>query len=100
LAGLGAATGLGILSGYEGRFINTLLPFFAVVALIAHALGWFAHRQWHRSLLGMIGPVLVALCDVAVLRSVVDRLPALHGPGLHGGCITLGPPRDSVSSAR
>jgi len=61
LASLGAAAGLGFFSGYESLFINTLLPGFAVVALVANALGWFAHRQWHRSVLGMVGPVLV-LC--------------------------------------
>ena len=59
LAGLGAAAGLGIFSGYEGLFLTTLLPLFAAVALIANALGWFRHRQWHRSLLGMIGPAMV-----------------------------------------
>ena len=24
-------------------------------------LGWFSHRQWHRSLLGSMGPILVLL---------------------------------------
>lgn len=33
-----------------------LLPLFAGLALLANALGWFSHRQWHRSVLGMIGP--------------------------------------------
>ena len=50
LASLGAAAGLGFLSEYEGLFINTLLPLFAGVALVANALGWFAHRRWLRSL--------------------------------------------------
>ena len=59
LASLGAAAGLGFLSEYEGLFINTLLPLFAGVALVANALGWFAHRRWLRSLLGMLGPALV-----------------------------------------
>jgi len=59
LASLGAAMGLGFLAGYEGLFINTLLPLFAAVALIANALGWLRHRQWHRSVLGMIGPAMV-----------------------------------------
>ncbi len=58
-AGLGAALGLGFLSRYEGLFINTLLPVFAGIALIANALGYLSHRQWHRSVLGMIGPALV-----------------------------------------
>ncbi|MBT2304999.1 organomercurial transporter MerC [Variovorax paradoxus] len=59
LASLGAAAGLGIFSEYEGLFISTLLPLFAAVALVANAIGWFSHRQWHRSLLGMIGPAMV-----------------------------------------
>ncbi len=29
-------------------FISKLLPLFAVVALLANALGWLSHRQWHR----------------------------------------------------
>ena len=53
------AAGLGFLGEYEGLFLNTLLPLFAAVALVANAVGWFRHRQWHRSLLGMIGPAIV-----------------------------------------
>lgn len=59
LASLGAAMGLGFLSGYEGLMITTLLPLFAGIALLANALGWFSHRQWRRSVLGMVGPALV-----------------------------------------
>lgn len=59
LASLGAAIGLGFLQQYEGLFISRLLPLFAVLALLANALGWLRHRQWHRSLLGMIGPAMV-----------------------------------------
>lgn len=59
LAGLGAAAGFGIFSGYEGLFLTTLLPLFAAVALIANAVAWLRHRQWHRSLLGTIGPAMV-----------------------------------------
>ena len=61
IASLGGALGLGFLSQWEGLFINTLLPVFAWVTLLASALGWFAHRQWLRSLIGMIGPVLLLL---------------------------------------
>ncbi|MGH8849041.1 MAG: MerC family mercury resistance protein, partial [Polaromonas sp.] len=42
-----------------GLFITRLLPLFAALALLANALGWLSHRQWHRSLLGMIGPTIV-----------------------------------------
>lgn len=61
IAGLGAAIGLGFLSQWEGLLVNTLLPLFAWTVLALHALGWIAHRQWHRSLLGMAGPVLLLL---------------------------------------
>ena len=39
IASLGAAVGLGFLSHWEGLFINTLLPLFAAVALVANVLG-------------------------------------------------------------
>lgn len=61
LASIGAAIGLGFLAQWEGLFINTLLPLFAGIALLANTLGWLAHRQWHRSALGMLGPTLVLL---------------------------------------
>jgi len=61
IASLGAAVGLGFLSQWEGLFINTLLPLFAWIALVLNGLGWFSHRQWHRSVLGMTGPVLLLL---------------------------------------
>lgn len=61
IASLGAALGLGYLSQWEGLFINTLLPLFAWLALVLNGLGWFSHRQWRRSLLGMMGPVLLLL---------------------------------------
>lgn len=61
IASLGAAVGLGFLSQWEGVFINTLLPLFAGLALVINALGWLSHRQWHRSLLGMLGPTVLLL---------------------------------------
>jgi len=61
IASLGAAVGLGFLAQWEGLFINTLLPAFAWLVLIRHALGWLAHRQWHRSLLGVLGPTVLLL---------------------------------------
>lgn len=61
VASFGAAIGLGFLAQWEGVFVNTLLPLFAAIALIANGLGWFSHRQWHRSLLGVIGPAMVLL---------------------------------------
>lgn len=61
IASLGAAIGLGFLGQWEGLFINTLLPGFAWLVLIINALGGFSHRQWQRSVLGMLGPTLVLL---------------------------------------
>lgn len=55
IASLGAAIGLGFLSQWEGLFVSTLLPLFAGLALLVNAAGWFSHRQWQRSLLGMLG---------------------------------------------
>lgn len=45
IAGLGAAIGLGFLARWEWLFVNTLLPLFAWVVLIANVLAWFNHRQ-------------------------------------------------------
>ena len=67
LASFGAAIGLGFLSQYEGLFISRLLPLFAALAFLANALGWFSHRQWLRSLLGMIGPAIVFAATVWLL---------------------------------
>ena len=61
IASLAAALGLGFLSQWEGLFINTLLPLFAWITLVINALGWFSHKQWHRSLLGILGPALLLL---------------------------------------
>lgn len=54
-------------SQYEGLFISRLLPLFAALAFLANALGWFSHRQWLRSLLGMIGPAIVFAATVWLL---------------------------------
>ncbi|MDP1691343.1 MAG: organomercurial transporter MerC [Burkholderiaceae bacterium] len=59
IASFGGAIGLGFLSQYEVMFVTVLLPLFATLALLANALGWLKHRQWHRSALGMVGPIIV-----------------------------------------
>ncbi len=61
LASIGAALGLGFLAQWEGLFVNTLLPLFAWIALGANALGGLSHRQWRRSLAGVVGPSIVLL---------------------------------------
>ena len=66
LASLGAALGLGFLSQFEAVFVTVLLPLFAALALLANALGWFNHRQWHRSVLGMVGPAIVLVASFTV----------------------------------
>ena len=66
LASLGAALGLGALSQYEALFVTRLLPLFALAALLANGLGWFSHRNWRRSALGMAGPAVV-LAAIALL---------------------------------
>lgn len=61
IASLGAAIGLGFLGQYEDAAFETLFPLFASIAIVAQIFGWFAHRQWWRTLLGLLGPVLLLL---------------------------------------
>ncbi|PHS28466.1 MAG: mercury transporter MerC [Robiginitomaculum sp.] len=61
IASIGAALGLGFLDQWEGLFLHTLMPLFALLALLANGLGWLAHRSFMRSLIGMLGPALVLL---------------------------------------
>jgi len=61
IASLGAAIGLGFLGQWEWTFINTLLPIFSWITLMVNALGWLSHRQWLRSALGMLGPIVLLL---------------------------------------
>lgn len=72
---IGAAIGLGFLSQWEDVFIN-VLPLFAVLVLVANGLGWLAHRQWRRSALGTIGPILVLIGWVSLMSGVLARGPA------------------------
>lgn len=59
LGTLAASIGLGALAQFEGLFINTLLPIFASIALLANIVSWFNHRSWYHSLLGIAGPCMV-----------------------------------------
>lgn len=81
LASFGAAIGLGFLSQFEGLFISRLLPLFAVLAFMANTLGWLNHRQWHRSLLGMVGVSIWDFVSPAHRRCGPDgcELPTKHG---------------------
>ncbi len=69
-ASLGAAIGLGFLTRWEPLFLK-ILPLFAAIVLVANGLGWLTHRQWHRSALGMIGPILVLIGRYAFTSSVL-----------------------------
>jgi len=61
LGSFGAAIGLGFLHQYEGLFLNTLLPIFAVIALAANVISFFIHKVWYRGLAGIAGPIMVLL---------------------------------------
>jgi len=71
IASFGGAIGLGFLSQYEGLFITVLLPLFASLALLANALGWLRHRQWQRSVLGMVGPVIVLVATFTMVENLL-----------------------------
>lgn len=60
-ASLGAMIGLGFLSRWEGVFVQWLIPIFASVALLANLVSWISRRQWRRTMLGSIGPVLALI---------------------------------------
>lgn len=61
IASLGGALGLSFLGQWEWDLIELYLPAFAWIALVLSALGYISHRQIGRSLLGMVGPVLLLL---------------------------------------
>lgn len=71
IASFGSALGLGFLSQYEGLFITVLLPLFASLALLANAQGWLKHRQWHRSVLGMFGPIIVLVASFTMAEKLL-----------------------------
>lgn len=75
LASIGASLGLGFLTAWERIFITTLLPFFAVIALIANIVSWRTHRQMYRGLLGVLGPLLV-LAGVATFQLRLGQFAA------------------------
>lgn len=58
-ASLGAAAGLGFLSVYEGLFINTLLPLFAVISLLLQLYNAWASRSVTLAIIGSAGPAMV-----------------------------------------
>jgi mercuric ion transport protein len=61
LGSLASILGLGFLSTFESMAINTLLPIFASIALLANCYSWFKHKNNVRSSISVIGPVIVLL---------------------------------------
>ena len=61
LGSLASGLGMGFLAQYEGIFVNTLLPVFASIALVANILAFFTHKIWYRGLIGIAGPIMVLL---------------------------------------
>ena len=59
LGSLGATLGLGFLAQFEGIFINTLLPIFATISLLASIYAWYSHRNHLRGFLSLVGPIMV-----------------------------------------
>lgn len=92
-ASIGAAIGLGFLSQWEGLFVHILIPIFTIVVLLANLAGWFAHRQWHRTALGCIGPVMALLGAfglMGVFRLTHGFLPASVARGVfYAGLIVM-----------
>lgn len=54
----GRAASLGDKAGALGSLVSAMG---CAMCFPVQALGWLAHRQWHRTLAGMIGPSLVLL---------------------------------------
>jgi len=59
LGALGASIGFGFLSQFEGLFINTLLPVFAVIVIVSNIIAWWSHRKQFRLYLSLLGPGMV-----------------------------------------
>ena len=61
LGALASSLGLGFLAQFEGLFVNTLLPVFAWVTLLANIIAFLSHRRWLRAFAGITGPVMILL---------------------------------------
>ena len=60
-ATLGSTLGLGFLAAYEGLFINTLLPLFALIAIISCIISFINHQRLIRVAAALAGPTMVLL---------------------------------------
>ncbi|HEX7326281.1 MAG TPA: organomercurial transporter MerC [Rhodanobacteraceae bacterium] len=92
-ASIGAAIGLGFLSQWESLFVNILIPIFAIAVLLANLAGWFTHREWYRTALGSVGPVMAligAFGLMGVFRMTHGFLPATVARGVfYAGLIVM-----------
>lgn len=61
LGSLASSFGMGFLAQYEGVFVNTLLPLFATIVIVANSFAFIVHRIWYRGLLAIAGPTMVLL---------------------------------------
>jgi hypothetical protein len=43
------------------KSLTRVLPGAAILTLLVNLLGYFHHRQWYRSLLGVLGPIAILL---------------------------------------
>lgn len=59
IASIGATLGLGFLAQFEGLFINTLLPLFALLGLLTNIWMGIRYKQCTRTLIGIAGPCMV-----------------------------------------
>ena len=61
LGSVASALGIGFLAQFEGVFINTLLPVFALLAVIISLVMFWRHRQWVRFIISITGPIFILL---------------------------------------
>ena len=61
IASLGATIGLGLLAQWEGFLLTKVMAGAAFLTLLVNLPGYFHHRQWYRTVLGLIGPIIILL---------------------------------------
>lgn len=61
LGTLASALGLGFLSPFEGIAVNTLLPMFAILALIVNLYNWYKNQNHFRGTISIIGPIAILI---------------------------------------
>ena len=61
LGSLASALGLGFRSPFEGIAVNTLLPMFAILALIVNLYNWYKNQNHFRGTISIIGPIAILI---------------------------------------